>query len=136
MPTRRLSVFFYGLFMDSDALRAKGLDPVNPRRAVVDGFSLRIGQRATLVPDPDGRVYGVLMDLDHAEIDRLYAEASVQIYRPEAVLAELDDGTRSAALCFNLPVAPTADARNEEYATRLREVARRMALPEEYVERI
>ena len=135
-PSRRIRVFFYGLFMDAGALRAKGLDPMHPRRAAVSQFSLRIGQRATLVPDSEGRAYGVLMDLRHDEIDRLYGDPSVQMYRPEALLAELDDGSRATALCFNLPEAPAPDERNEQYAERLRDLTRRLGLPESYVDRM
>src|SRR5258705_14000246 len=54
MTTRHIDVFFYGLFMDADALRAKGLHPVDPRAACVRGFALHVGQRATLVPNDKG----------------------------------------------------------------------------------
>src|SRR2546428_12161695 len=113
MTARRINVFFYGLFMDADALRTKGVQPAHPRRGCVSGFALRIGQRATLVPDPEARVYGVLMELSHDEIERVYAEPSVREYRPEAVIAELDDATQVPALCFNLPVPPRPDEMNE-----------------------
>ena len=96
---RRIHVFFCGLFMDADALRAKGVQPVNPRRGCVSGFTLRIGQRATLLPDPDARVYGVLMDLSHDEIERLYAEPGVGMYRAEAVVVELDDAVHQRGVC-------------------------------------
>jgi hypothetical protein len=33
-------VFFYGLLMDADALRAKGLRSIDPRRSCVHGFAL------------------------------------------------------------------------------------------------
>jgi hypothetical protein len=127
---------FYGLFMDPDLLRARGMDPVNPRRAVVRGMRLRIGERAALEVDPDGVVYGVLMQLTHSEIGRLYAEPSVAIYRPEAVIAEPDEGPPVAALCFNLPSAPDARERNAEYAGKLRAVATRLGLPDHYVQSI
>ncbi len=136
MDPRRITVFFYGLFMDEDVLRASGAAPANPRRASVAGFALRIGQRATLVPDHDGRAHGVVMDLSHDEIDRLYAQPSLREYRPEAVIAELDDRGRVSALCFNLPVPPGPDDTNREYAEKLRAVARRVGLPEPYIERI
>ena len=42
------SVFFYGLFMDADVLRQKGVDPRGFRLARVEGYGLRIGERATL----------------------------------------------------------------------------------------
>jgi hypothetical protein len=134
--SRRIAVFFYGLFMDVDLLRSKGVDLSSPRVASVRGFALRIGQRATLVPDPEGRAHGVLMELRHDDIDRLYADPSVQMYRPEAVLAEADAETRIAALCFNLPESPRPTERNEAYAAKLRDLARRLRLPDDYVERI
>ena len=60
---RRVDVFFDGLFMDADALREKGFDPIDIRPANVKGMALRLGDRATLVPDPAGRVHGILMAL-------------------------------------------------------------------------
>jgi hypothetical protein len=136
MSSRRIVVFFYGLFMDVDLLRGKGVDPVNIRPACVSGFALRIGQRATLLRSPDARAYGILMELAHVEIDQLYSEASVRAYRPEAVLAELTDGSRVPALCFNLLVPPGPEEANPEYAAKLRDLARRLELPPNYVEGI
>ncbi len=133
MDTRRIDVFFYGLFMDPDLLRSKGLDPINVRRAQVPGLSLRIGQRAALVEDAGGGVHGVVIALTHAEVDRLYAEPSVAMYRPEAVIVHFPDGSQTAALCFNLPGPPAPGEANPEYATRLRDLGRRLGLPEEYV---
>ena len=136
MTSRRIPVFFYGLFMDADVLRAKGIHAVHPRRACVRGFALRIGRRASLVPDPEARVHGILMELSHDEIDRLYAEPTVQEYRPEAVIAKLEDAAHIPALCFILPEPPGLDEENMEYAQRLREVAQHVGLPEGYVKSI
>jgi Gamma-glutamyl cyclotransferase, AIG2-like len=133
---RRVDVFFYGLFMDADALRAKGLDPIDIRQARVRGMALRLGDRATLIPASAGCVHGMLMALSHAEIDQLYAEPSVSAYRPEPLLATLANGTSVPALCFNLPTPPRTDEAKPEYATRLKAVARRLGLPESYVESI
>jgi hypothetical protein len=136
MLSRRIEVFFYGLFMDADLLRAKGADPINIRPASVPGFALRIGERATLLRNPDARAYGMLMELTHAEIEQLYPEASGRAYRPEAVLPELADGSCIPALCFNLIVPPGPDEGNSEYAGKLRDLARRLGLPSDYVEGI
>ena len=133
---RRVAVFFYGLFMDADALRAKGIDPGEPRRASVRGFSLRIGERATLVRDDAGIVHGLVMDLTQDAIDQLYAEPSVSMYRPEAVLADIEGNGRVAALCFNLPAPPRPEESNSAYAAKLRDLARRIGLPADYVESI
>jgi hypothetical protein len=58
MTPRRIEVFFYGLFMDADLLRAKGADPVNIRSASVPRafrathFELGNGQRCFGFPMP------------------------------------------------------------------------------------
>lgn len=136
MVARRINVFFYGLFMDSNLLRGKGAHPENVRTSSISGFALRIGNRATLVPSAGDRAYGILMELTHAEIEQLYSDPSVRPYAPEAVLADLADGSQVPALCFNLPEAPAAHEKNPEYAAKLRDLARRLELPETYVSRI
>jgi len=136
MAIRRIDVFFYGLFMDAELLRSKGAFPQNIRRAGVPGFGLRIGERATLLRDSDACACGILMELTHEEIDQLYSDASVRAYRAEAVLAQLEDGSKLPALCFNLVEPPHPTQRNPEYAAKLRELARRLELPTNYVEAI
>ena len=133
MPSRHADVFFYGLFMDQDLLRAKGLAPQFVELASVPGFALRIGQRAALVPNPSGRVHGVVMSLTLAELEQLYSESSVQAYKPQAVLAHLASSGTIAALCFNLPEAHSPTERNPEYATKLRSVGQKVGLPADYV---
>jgi hypothetical protein len=133
---RRIDVFFYGLFMDEALLREKGMNPRNRRMASVENFSLAIGARATLIPCPGQTVYGVIFSLTHTEVDTLYGEASVSVYRPEALLAQLADGSVIPALCFNLPAPPSIRERNPQYVSKLREVASRIGLPPSYVSSI
>ena len=133
---RRIEVFFYGLFMDEALLREKGINPGTGRMASVENFSLVVGARATLVPSPGGTVHGVIFSLTHREVDALYSEASVSVYRPEAVSARLADGSAVPALCFNLPVPPSLlsiSERDPEYLRKLRELATRIGLPPTYV---
>ena len=132
----RVAVFFYGLFMDESLLREKGLSPEGRRPACVENFRLVLGARATLVPSAGGEVHGVLFSLTHEEVDALYSEASVSAYRPEAVCAQLADGTAVPALCFNLPAQPSEGERNPQYASKLRELAARLGLPPDYVSSI
>ncbi|HXV62271.1 MAG TPA: gamma-glutamylcyclotransferase family protein [Vicinamibacteria bacterium] len=130
---RRADVFFYGLFMDEDLLRSKGVRAEGGELAMVEGFTLRIGQRATLVPTPGGRVHGLVFTLSLSELNRLYSEPSVQAYRPTAVLARLASGGLIAALCYNLSQPQSARERNPEYAAKLRALAQKIGLPDEYV---
>lgn len=136
MPERRVDVFFYGLFMDQQLLEAKGVQPIDIRAAVLEGYALRIGVRAALVPTSGARVHGLLMRLSHAEVEKLYSEPSVQAYRPEPVLARVHGGEAVAALCYNLPEPPSPDERNAEYASKLRALATHIGLPADYVSSI
>jgi Gamma-glutamyl cyclotransferase, AIG2-like len=133
---RRIDVFFYGLFMDDALLREKGMNPKNRRMASVENFSLVIGARATLIPCPNQTVHGVLFSLTHTEVDALYAETSVSVYRPEAVAAQLEDGSVIPAMCFNLPAPPSIEEKNSQYVSKLRELASRIGLPPNYVSSI
>lgn len=128
-----MTIFFYGLFMDPGSLEEKGLRPSAVRQAYLDGFALRLGERAALVRTRKGRVWGTIMTLTLGEVDRLYSEPSVAAYRPEPVLAHLLDGTAKLALCFNLPAPLEEGARNPQYAVALQAIARKMGLPARYV---
>lgn len=119
--------------MDEALLREKGVNPANRRLALVKNFALVIGTRATLVPRSGQTVHGVVFSLTHAEVEALYAEASVSVYRPEAVSARLADGSVIPVLCFNLPVPPASGERNPEYTAKLKALAERIGLPQGYV---
>jgi len=49
------------------------------------------------------------------------------------VLTELADGSTFPALCFNLIEPPAPEEHNSEYAMKLRALAQRLGLPDEYV---
>ena len=115
--------------MEADLLRAKGVNPTNGRPASVPGFALRIGQRATLLPNPNGLVHGILMQLTPMELEQLYSEPSVRAYRPEAVPCEVSTGSRIPALWCNLIESPLPDEANSEYAAKLRNLAVREGTP-------
>jgi hypothetical protein len=138
---RRINVFFYGLFMDEELLREKAVNPRDRRLAELENFQLLITHRATLIPAENQVVHGVVFSLTHDEVDSLYADPSVSMYRPEAVLARLPDGNSIPCLCFNLPgfnlpAANTPSERNSDYAAKLRALATRLNLPASYVQTI
>ena len=133
MGERRLEAFFYGLYMDLDVLREAGVAPLTPRKAYVDGFALRIGRRATLLPSAGARAYGMLYTVTHDELERLYTAPGLEHYRPEAVMARPLEGAPTPALCYNLREAPEPHERNPEYAVRLQRALAKLAFPPEYV---
>lgn len=123
-------IFFYGLFMDESVLRAKGVEPRSPRRAVVGDYELRIGQRAMLSPRPSSQAFGMVYALTDSEIDSLYGEPGLDLYRPESVVATFEDGSSGVVTTFNLPQDTTgADEPNFEYAAKLRAVLERLGFP-------
>ena len=75
----------------------------------------------------------MIFSLTPEEIDALYSDPSVRVYRPEAVWARLANGTMIPALCFNLPTPPSTEERNTQYVARLKDLADRIGLPKEYV---
>ena len=134
--SRRIDVFFYGLFMDEGLLREKGVNPCDRRLAELKNFQLVITHRATLVPSSGNVVHGIVFSLTHDEVDKLYADTSVSMYRPEAVLARLPDGNSVPCLCFNLPTVNPTGEHNADYATKLRALATQLKFPESYVQTI
>ena len=130
-----MKVFFYGMFMDESLLAAKGIAPVEIEPGFVDGFGLRIGERATLFRRPDGRAYGVVMEITPGEAQSLYADQNVADYVPEPVSVELADGTRVEATCYNLP-ADKVTGTNRDYAASLLNLATKLGFPESYLDEI
>ncbi len=135
MVAKRVDGFFYGLFMDSDLLKESGVFPENPRPAYADGWSLRIGNRATLVPEAGARAYGMLLALTHAELDKLYQAPGLEQYQPEALLVQTmeADGNAVPALCYNLLQAPHPDEANVDYAQKLKTALAKLGFPQEYI---
>ncbi len=130
-----MRVFFYGLFMDESLLATKGIKPTDVSVGFVDGYGLRIGERATLVRRRGGRAFGTMMDIAPDEVMELYAEDSVADYLPEPVTVELMDGTKVEATCYNLPSAKVTGT-NKDYAESLLQLAGRLGLPDSYLDEI
>jgi hypothetical protein len=121
--------------MDESFLKTKGIKPNKVSVGFVNGYGLRIGERATLVRRPDGRAYGTMMDISPGEAKELYAEDSVADYLPEPVTVELMDGTQIEATCYNLPSDKVTGA-NKDYAASLLDVAIRLGFPDSYLDQI
>jgi hypothetical protein len=130
---RKIDVFFYGLYMDPDLLEQKGVTARNPRGAKVEGYTIRVGQRVTLLRAVGQRAFGMVYSLTHAEIHSLYWGAGIEVYRAEPVIADIIGGDSVPALCCILLAPPEADESNAEYAAKLRTVLKRLEFPVEGV---
>jgi cation transport regulator ChaC len=131
-----VDVFFYGLFMDEGVLKDAGASPRHGRKARLDGFALRIGQRATLVRIAGATAWGMVYALAPDELDRLYRAPGLAHYRPEAVEVALENRAIIAARAYALPQPPAEGERNPEYAERLKAVLTRLGFPAEYIAQI
>jgi hypothetical protein len=135
MNAEVVPVFFYGLFMDEALLASKGVRPSKATVGYVNGYGLRIGRRATLVPDDGNRAFGVLMTLRADDLGALYSADSVADYVAESVSVVLPDGTLESAVCYNLPECKLEGA-NPEYANALLLLAGNLGLPDGYLQQI
>ena len=129
------SIFFYGLFMDDDLLREKGLSPSNTKLAHVAGYGLRIGERATLATSKDERAFGSIMDLSVEELGVLYGEKSVADYVPKRLVAIDMQGNSLEVISYILPMKMVSGS-NSEYARLLALTARKIGLPDDYINEI
>ena len=121
--------------MDESILASKGVQPVESAVGYVDGYALRIGERATLLPEANNRAYGVMMKISVEDAAALYSEPSVADYVAETVLVNLPNDVRVSAVCYNLPAAKLAGT-NPAYAAALLSLATRLGLPDSYLEKI
>jgi len=135
VTAEHVNIFFYGLFMDMGLLQQRGPAPHNPQVAHLDGYDIDIRDRATLIRHAAARVYGMVRGLTHEEIGTLYADPSMRDDRPEAVVVTLADDRQVPAWCYNLPQV-TGSHRNTGYAVRLVEVAKTLAFPGAYLDRL
>jgi len=135
MSTNEIMVFFYGLFMDESLLASKGVRPTEPTIGYVDGYGLRIGKRATLLPEANSRSYGVLMKIASEDAAALYSEQSVADYVAEPVVVTLPGDIQVSAVCYNLPAAKLVGT-NPEYAAALLALATKLGLPDSYLRHI
>ncbi|WP_024955105.1 gamma-glutamylcyclotransferase family protein [Sulfurospirillum arcachonense] len=113
-------VFFYGLYMDEEILKAKNVEPRNRRIAFANDYQLRIGNMATLLRKKDSQAYGLVYSLTHDEVNVLYQKSGLTDYISESILVELEDGSKIATLSCILLNPPASDESNLEYFKKLK----------------
>jgi hypothetical protein len=81
-------------------------------------------------------VYGVITEVTHKDLTRLYSHLEERFglkYFPEPILTETFDGTVRSVLCYLAPHMDDAPA-PKEYVNELAEAIRAAGLPEWYAE--
>jgi hypothetical protein len=131
----KVSVFFYGSFINLDVLGEGGLVPADVQVAKLEGHDILIQPLANLVPSEGNSVFGIVCQATHAELDRLYRQTWVGIYLPHPVLVETMEGVQIPALCYLSP-SQEVTAADRRYINRILGPAREYGFPAWYVERI
>jgi hypothetical protein len=129
------SVFFYGLFMDEELLEKQGIQVLSSAVGYVEGFTIAIGERATLLPEVGSQAYGVLMQLNPGSATALYEGQGLTDYVAETVTVQLPGNCTANAVCYNLP-AKKPSGKNRAYAAALLALAARLELPDSYLEHL
>lgn len=135
----RVDVFFYGSYMNVAVLKEAGIGQRSYSVGTVNGYALRIAPLANLVKHEHGVVYGILTQLAHDELQRLYQEHARKklggVYLPEAVWVRRIDGLAAAALCYISPNMKHAKA-DPAYVERILQPAKAYGFPRWYVKHI
>ncbi len=134
---RRIWTFFYGSFMHPDVLAQANVHPTERQFARLDRWALRIAPRATLIPADGSCVYGIVAQLTHPELDKLYTKDwfGFGTYLPEAVLVTSAAARQLPALCY-IAWETAGGKPTREYIEKMVSVAREYSFPDEYVRHI
>ena len=123
--------------MDANLLEGMGLHPKVIGSAELPDFQIRIGNRATLIPNPGSMSYGIVMELSNEEAVALYSKQDVSDYRAETVDAILiNDRSIQRSLCYNLPPDVLESETNADYAEKLSALVLKLGFSSVYANEI
>jgi hypothetical protein len=132
---RRVEVFFYGSFMNRNALRSRGFEPLGWRTAVAVDHKVVFRPLATLERAAGEIVYGVVCSATHEELRALYAQDWLGAYQPEAILVHTSERVVSPALCY-VAHGPTGPSPSADYVSLVADAARQHRFPSWYIQQI
>jgi hypothetical protein len=138
MTNRKVSVFFYGSYINLDVLKQVNFIPDSYEVAKLSGFDIVIKPLANLVKSDKDCVYGILTSGTHEEMENLYSHARNVLgsaYLPEAVLVETLDGKFKSVLCYISPGIEEKQAAND-YINRIVEPAKKYGFPYWYIKKL
>ncbi len=118
--------------MNKDVLIKNGVNPLNPRKGYLNDYTIKIGNRASLIPCKKEKAYGIIMTINDEELVTLYSEKSVADYIPEKVKIIMNTTESVIATCYNLPLELLTGT-NELYAKSLYKLSKKLNFPDEYL---
>ena len=134
---RKVWTFFYGSFMNPSVLGRADVIPTHAQRGRLDGWDISIQPRATLKPADQCSVYGILAEVAHADLDKIYAKDwfGFGAYLPEAVNIFIDSGAQVPALCY-IAWEMEGGKATIEYIDKMVEMALNYEFPEWYIDKV
>lgn len=130
-----VKAFFYGSFIRRDVQANSGFVPKRVEVGRLSGFDMHICPHAAPSRSDQHSIYGILVDITHRDLDRMYAAPGVGVFLPEAVLVDTPDGKKVSALCYFPPVKEDRPA-DREYLAKLIAAGREYGFPNWYLERL
>jgi hypothetical protein len=135
----RVNVFFYGGYMNFDILASFGISEREYHVVQLPGYQLTIGSTANLVRSGLERVFGIVTQLTHDELETLYGvEAQAKLgaqYMPEPVLVITSEGDILPSLCY-IAYDLVAGVPSAAYIDTILSAARAYNLPQSYVQHV
>jgi Gamma-glutamyl cyclotransferase, AIG2-like len=126
--------FFYGGLINPEVMARVGMKPTGQEVATLPGYDIRIRPLVNLVTDPGSVVYGLLLQLTHEELHKVYSQLKAT-YLPQPVLAFTLDGKARPALCYVVPELADGEA-EAEHVLSLLKAAEKLDFPDWYLEKI
>jgi len=134
----KIYTFFYGSYINQSVLKEVNIFPEKIETAALYGYDIVIKPYANLIKSAKGCVYGILTQLTHEELKKLYSHAEDvfhELYEPEAVLVQTPDNKWIPALCYichNMEERPA----DKDYIKRITDPAKEFGFPEWYIEKL
>jgi len=129
---RTFDVFFYGLYMDADLLKSKGVVARDPRPALVQDHIVRLGAKAMLLRSHGRHAAGMLYQMNDREIDILYADArGYRRQRLSATVVGAEAKFRPTAVISMVHIDPpihSSQDQDPDYCARWKNLVQRLGI--------
>ncbi len=103
--------------------------------ARLSGYDICLDPHANIFKRPFASVYGIVVNVTHEDLNRMYGATGVGAFLPEAVLVDTLNDRYLPALCY-MPSKRNDEKPDQAYLLRLIEAATFRALPTEYINRL
>jgi len=134
----KVFTFFYGSYLNPEVLKEVNIFLDKWEVAKLPGFDIIIKPYANLIKSSRDSVYGILTQLTHMELKRLYSHAENvfhELYEPEAVLIQTADDKWVTALCYICHNMNENNA-DKNYIDRIIQPAKEYGFPAWYLEKL